>query len=980
MRKVSNAQKRIIAKSKVGPVCRTVKYTLVKDCECNDHAHMVSEQELAKVKLGQSLTVGVPLRGQPDAAPGKDGTRGGRAGVSVAASLDNAVEEAFGHADAAREIEETRVTENATVVDFDNTDPGQGVSPLVRVEQKARVCYDARSTTVIPPALKVLNHLEAKIPPKVATLGRYLVADGKVTSPPDILKTTVRHDHIDAGGHVVLGYREYAVNMQGFRLALARYLHGLKVEIKDFLGFRLKEHDIIPRSERAESIVLVHKVNALVLAAPRTIPQQLSGYLSWQSTFVLRCQEVTKCSELIYDSFNYFVYLMIIQAMIRSTQLRRFRELETLPVDIQVFEDARGEGITTYTGCRVVEAKADAPVQARLSPLVTIGGAGYTLNAAGFPVFNTRGSTVRSNDTYWVCGFERDPNSQKVLFNADVAVSGLTRFCGYKKDSFLYNKSLLVTYFPSSREFMDKYQVRPYQKLIPLKTSDLGIVGKLSQLSHIYSRAIVGVACTRLVESDKFDTNKDAYTLNKEIIENIGGPKLEMRRRVLEESVSDMPYVSRGLILQIKDEIFKSGKAGRLVASVPGHGWLKDQPALMALMKKAFAVEFICNGTHFNVNVVLEREQDDERSLVYSTPFETEHRWIHYDVLEPIRELEGSRALIDKSGQSLTRLVSLFYDAWSSPFETGTITCTMAHGDDIWSSRVDAFCPVPVFGELDISSCDASHVTGIFNLFDDALTAGFPELYDGSAISRCTNLFTLRNPENEQEYITVKPQGLILPSGSVLTTSINTLASRWICFVYSQYGMEGVERCGYDVTAKFSRELSCCSFLGSFMYVQDTDHGPKISVASDPAILLRSFGSLPESKSMPTRSQRDAEWRAIKGEFTDERSAWLWLNCIRRVRSMANEGDAMYLRCLRHVFLGDEAPILDMIEFTDLDRALMQRLEGEAEELLGGTPREEAYVSFCDNILRMKPGSYINSKFFSACMHNKYGENRRVEM
>lgn len=102
------------------------------------------------------------------------------------------------------------------------------------------------------------------------------------------------------------------------------------------------------------------------------------------------------------------------------------------------------------------------------------------------------------------------------------------------------------------------------------------------------------------------------------------------------------------------------------------------------------------------------------------------------------------------------------------------VTC----GDDMaMVSNIDG----PMFWEVDISSCDASVGTGMFNLVSHQLLAmGVPQDQVRGLVGQCTKPFRIRNPNNLGEFLLAKFFGYYLISGTVLTTFAGTWSSMMI--------------------------------------------------------------------------------------------------------------------------------------------------------------------------------------------------------
>jgi len=272
----------------------------------------------------------------------------------------------------------------------------------------------------------------------------------------------------------------------------------------------------------------------------------------------------------------------------------------------------------------------------------------------------------------------------------------------------------------------------------------------------------------------------------------------------------------------------------------------------------------------------------------------------------------------------------------------------------------------------------------MFELIDSMLVNTSQGRYTHRAVAQTSLPYFLYNPENRSEYIRFDHDGLVLPSGSVLTTALNTMASMWICYAYANAGDIALDNCGYKVTRKSSPNMSEVSFLGAFFFDDDMEY----KVVSDPAVLLRSFGSLTMRSvhNFPRAQRRSELFQEVCNGLTDVESCIVWFNTYQRVVAMASEGDALYLKALRQAFhvneddgeVGQERPplMVDQAALGEVDHQLIRRVaQSDCAQILGEMDPVQAYLNFCLDLLRLAPGVYISSTFFAACMHNKYGED-----
>lgn len=119
---------------------------------------------------------------------------------------------------------------------------------------------------------------------------------------------------------------------------------------------------------------------------------------------------------------------------------------------------------------------------------------------------------------------------------------------------------------------------------------------------------------------------------------------------------------------------------------------------------------------------------------------------------------------------------------------------------------------------IDISSCDASHTTALFELLQE-LVPGEAKEEISTLIEQCTKIFEIRSYTSRSK-CKLKPQEPVLPSGSTLTTLINNIA----CVVAAnQMALRDVEteeeirfawkKAGYIVTLSEAKKIEEVQFL-----------------------------------------------------------------------------------------------------------------------------------------------------------------------
>jgi hypothetical protein len=123
-----------------------------------------------------------------------------------------------------------------------------------------------------------------------------------------------------------------------------------------------------------------------------------------------------------------------------------------------------------------------------------------------------------------------------------------------------------------------------------------------------------------------------------------------------------------------------------------------------------------------------------------------------------------------------------------------------------------------VMMNIDISSCDASHYSTVFEGFSKI----FPSIYSreiAMLIRQCESSCKIYSYAGK-ESITIKPKGPFLPSGSVLTTPLNTYVSMHLAAmivkrgVFDEHGIRAAcESIGYKVTVDFCPTYHTLQFL-----------------------------------------------------------------------------------------------------------------------------------------------------------------------
>jgi len=156
---------------------------------------------------------------------------------------------------------------------------------------------------------------------------------------------------------------------------------------------------------------------------------------------------------------------------------------------------------------------------------------------------------------------------------------------------------------------------------------------------------------------------------------------------------------------------------------------------------------------------------------------------------------------------------------------------------------------------LDISGCDASHTRGVFDVAQELANGTEYQTIMRNLIAQCAEPFVLCSGEDSMRF---RPTGPILYSGSVLTTLINTIASRQIArHVASrargatlQHIRENIQawldETGYDVTAEECHTPEELQFLKHSPYLSgDGTLVPQLNLGVVLSSMGQKVGDLP---------------------------------------------------------------------------------------------------------------------------------------
>jgi len=160
-----------------------------------------------------------------------------------------------------------------------------------------------------------------------------------------------------------------------------------------------------------------------------------------------------------------------------------------------------------------------------------------------------------------------------------------------------------------------------------------------------------------------------------------------------------------------------------------------------------------------------------------------------------------------------------------------------AFSDDSFIACSDRTATPGIY-DSDMDACDLSH----FQKMMDAMFVdfGFPEDIATAVRGQIMHDIYIRNPYAPHERTVLRPRELWLPSGSIITTLINTYAS-WCAFreCARRRTLDACEDTGYFYTIKKHSKLSEATFL-KFSPVM-TDAG--LEVALNPGVVFRATGT-----------------------------------------------------------------------------------------------------------------------------------------
>jgi hypothetical protein len=172
--------------------------------------------------------------------------------------------------------------------------------------------------------------------------------------------------------------------------------------------------------------------------------------------------------------------------------------------------------------------------------------------------------------------------------------------------------------------------------------------------------------------------------------------------------------------------------------------------------------------------------------------------------------------------------------------------------------------------DSDISKSDGSQYDRVFTTLRTAIDVDYRFFQDFEVSFRQLKVpFIVRNPEKWSEYCIVSPDGYVLYSGSVWTTTVNNWANLCIIweFTHHWYNPNGTmaenahlyqqaaEHLGYIVKIKLATEMEELSFLKHFPAFNGTEFVPNLCVGVICRALGKTKGDLPGSSKIGIASR-----------------------------------------------------------------------------------------------------------------------------
>lgn len=421
------------------------------------------------------------------------------------------------------------------------------------------------------------------------------------------------------------------------------------------------------------------------------------------------------------------------------------------------------------------------------------------------------------------------------------------------------------------------------------------------------------------------------------------GAKVPQRQRVLAEHLQTFTFQQKGFnealikknefqkytnkIIKFngKETVLEGVKQPRLFITLPDGEWIKGNPLVTYKYKK-----YLSTTIYWTKNGFFSDDGFDKTPNP-GTP------WMHTNLLYPVI---NEVVQIDQQHFSI-----VMEDSIAFVIATQGIA-TMAHGDDIYYVRWDGKVK---FGDRDAEKFDNTHTGFIFA--GVALKMQQLGIYDAAPFTQCQRDVRLYNPDNTKEYGQLKPRhGFYLPSGSGLTTGLNTDSSECGCCALAQYGVEhGLRIMGYESSGSESEIVERQTMLARFF--TQIERGWVAILC--PGVILRKFG------------QYCGDFPVIKGGTVMDRG---FCYCAGIIRGYKHEPASSLMTAFRRRFLDINEYIMYEGEYTILEVAQIDEAICRHANL-----DIMVYMDLVDVVLNLKYGDVIIHPAVDALCKARYG-------
>jgi hypothetical protein len=164
---------------------------------------------------------------------------------------------------------------------------------------------------------------------------------------------------------------------------------------------------------------------------------------------------------------------------------------------------------------------------------------------------------------------------------------------------------------------------------------------------------------------------------------------------------------------------------------------------------------------------------------------------------------------------------------------------------------------------MDISTCDVSARSPVFDILSDGLGVGYGRELMGVLIRQCQKKLTLVNPHDPRDKTVLKPTSPVEYSGSTLTTLLNNVDNLFIftCIVDAHASsademVAAAYSCGFLVTLEECTHVSKIQFLKYSPCETDNGYAPFLNLG----VILRAIGTC--RGDLPGRRREGLVYRA----------------------------------------------------------------------------------------------------------------------